>query len=68
MMESISSAAPAIFIKFEDGGCTWMSCGWKSNVELMAKAKRAINEAKNEDEVVELLKQAGFDVHIEMEG
>jgi hypothetical protein len=59
---------PVIFLKFEDGGVTWMSCGWKNEAELMTKAKRAINGARDEDEVVELLKQAGFDVHIEMEG
>jgi hypothetical protein len=51
-----------ILIEFRtDGTVLWYSVGWKANDELMAKAKKAINDGADPTEVVRLL-SAHFEV------
>lgn len=53
---------PQIILEFEaDGTVTWASVGWGKNKKLMVAAKAAINKGENPEEVLSLLKAAGFE-------
>lgn len=55
---------PAIFINFDGHTVVWHSAGWKNDKELMAKARKAINEGEFPEDVMRLLREAGFKVHV----
>jgi len=48
---------PRILVRFKKGVAEWMSDGWKDDAKLMAEAKRAINEAKTKEDVIENLEK-----------
>lgn len=59
---------PIIVIEFTSpDDCKWWSVGWKNDHSLMARAKKAINEGRDPEEVVEFLTDAGFDVIEDLE-
>lgn len=55
---------PKIYIRPQSGSIIdWMSDGWGNDYKLMEKARDAIDAAKDYEEVIILLKKAGFDVY-----
>ena len=53
---------PEIILTFEaNGSVTWASVGWSNDPKLMRKAILAIHKGETPDEVLGLLKEAGFE-------
>jgi hypothetical protein len=55
---------PIIFVNFDGHTVVWQSAGWKNDKELMAAARKAINEGEFPEDVMRLLREAGFQVNV----
>ena len=55
---------PAILVNFDGPTVIWHSAGWGKDKELMAAAKKAINDGEFPEDVMRRLREAGFKVHV----
>lgn len=56
--KTTNQLAPVIWVAFDNDCCTWASTGWGGNALLMAKAKKAIREDEDAEQVRVLAKDA----------
>ncbi len=64
----MNTAKPVILLEFNGETVVWHSVGWGNAPELMAKAKRLINEGETPEEVIRYLEQGGFEVNEDHKG
>ena len=54
---------PTILLHFDErNSVEWKSVGWGGDASLRAKAKEALNKGEHPEEVMKLLREAGFTV------
>lgn len=57
-----SKSPPIVIVSFKDNICTWQSPGWGDDFVLLGRAQQAIDDGENPQDVICLLRAAGFDV------